>query len=632
MSYILLVDDDPGFADAAGKILNIDGHGVISASNGTHALELIEAGLAGIDLVLMDIDPECRCVEAARTLIGNYDLPVLFLYNDADLPLLAKTECVASYGFICKQSCPQALSSSVAHALTLHSFHAEVKRTAAGQRASEQQLRDLIEKMPDGVYKSTHEGRFIEVNPAMVSILGYDSKEELMAIDIKTELYFTATDRESAALEEKLEEMAVFRLRKKDGSEIWVEDHGSHIVNDAGTVLFHEGVLRDVTERIRSERQLLQAQKLDGIGTLAGGIAHDFNNLLAMILGAAELLHRQTLSLPHLQKNVERIIQASERGTSISRQLLLFSRPDEAELKPISISNTIIELQEMLRHFLPKSIVIETKIDVECGMIMGDMGQIHQALMNLVLNASDAMQGHGVLTIREFSIDTKNPQSSDPAKVSRPHIAVSVTDTGIGMDQSVVAKIFDPFFSTKQPGKGTGLGLAIVHGIVKNHRGFIDVYSKVNEGSTFTLYFPAINWKEDQPDRTIFLPEDKQSGTILLVDDEKIIRDMLVEFLEECGYTLLTAANGVEGLRLYEERAKDIDLVITDLGMPEIGGEELYHELRKLDRRVKVIVSSGYLDGSTKTDLLHIGVKDVLTKPYKFEDIRRVVRETIAAE
>ncbi|HLP17589.1 MAG TPA: response regulator [Bacteroidota bacterium] len=631
MSYILFVVDDAVSDDVAGRLLKEDGHAVLSASSGARALEILRSGMTGLDLVIMDLETCPDAIETARTLFQEFGLPLLFLYSEKNLTVLDDTHGLTSYGFIHKQSCPNALIASVRSALALQSLHAETRRATAAQRTSELQMRDLIEKMPDGVYKSTHEGRFIEVNPAMVKILGYDSKEDLMSIDIKKELYFTVTDRESAALEEKLEEMAVFRLRKKDGSEIWVEDHGSHIVDEHGNVLFHQGVLRDVTERIRSERQLLQAQKLDGIGTLAGGIAHDFNNLLAMILGSAELLHRQTTALPHLQKYVERIIQASERGTSISRQLLLFSRPDEAELKPISISHTIIEIEEMLRHFLPKSIVIETDTHVDNGMIMGDMGQIHQALMNLVLNASDAMQGHGKLTIREFSVNARNPHSTEPDGVLAPHIAVSVSDTGLGMEASVVGKIFDPFFSTKEPGKGTGLGLAIVHGIVKNHHGFIDVQSEPNKGSTFTLYFPAIPCKEQIVEADPFETDGNQTGTILLVDDERLIREMLVEFLEECGYTLLTAVNGADALRLFQANREQIDLVITDLGMPEIGGEELYHKLRELDRTVKVIVSSGYLDGSTKKDLLGIGVKEVLTKPYKFDEIKRVVRETINA-
>ncbi|MGE5313329.1 MAG: response regulator [Acidobacteriota bacterium] len=630
MSYILIVDADSVFAAAALKILNEEGHAVLTASDGSRALKMIRAGMTGIDLVLMAVTADHDCTADARTLSEEYRIPLVFLYGDDDVRLLPRMQHITAYGYIHKPSCPHALSAGVSSALSLVSIHRETSRSAAAHRTSEQQLRDLIEKMPDGVYMSTHEGRFIEVNPAMVNILGYASKEELLAIDIKTQLYFTPTDRESAALEERLEEMAVFRLRKKDGSEVWVEDHGSHIVNEHGAVIFHQGVLRDVTERIRSERQLIQAQKLEGIGTLAGGIAHDFNNLLAMILGSAELLYRQTASLPHLQKNLERIIQASERGTSISRQLLLFSRPDEAELRQISISHTIVELEEMLRHFLPKSIAITTEINVENGMILGDAGQVHQALMNLALNASDAMDGRGTMTIREYSVTVRNPHGA-PDTVPAPHIAVSISDTGSGMEPSVVAKIFDPFFSTKQAGKGTGLGLAIVHGIMKNHRGFIDVCSEPGSGSTFTLYFPAVTPERQQPKPAPEPCDAREQGVILLVDDEQIIRDMLSEFLQECGYAVLEAANGNDAIRMYQSRRQEVDLVITDLGMPGIGGEELFRELRTINGEVKVIVSSGYLDGATKADLLAIGVKDVLTKPYRFEEIRKAIRRIIAA-
>jgi signal transduction histidine kinase len=252
------------------------------------------------------------------------------------------------------------------------------------------------------------------------------------------------------------------------------------------------GIVQDITKRKLLEAQLTQSQKLEGLGTLAGGIAHDFNNLLAVILGSAELMQQQAADQPTLKKQVDRIIEATERGRSISRQLLIFSRPGQAELQPISLTHTLNELSDLLSHFFPKSIKIATSIDVDYGMIMGDAGQIHQAILNLAINAGDAMTNDGTLTIREFTVAPEVVAERFGTGAAGPYVAVSVTDTGTGMDEATRAKIFDPFFTTKEKSKGTGLGLAIVQTIVNNHRGYIDVESAPGKGTTFTLMFPTV--------------------------------------------------------------------------------------------------------------------------------------------
>ncbi len=386
-----------------------------------------------------------------------------------------------------------------------------------------------------------------------------------------------------------------------------------------------QGIFRDIADRKRLEQQLLQAQKLEGIGTLAGGIAHDFNNLLAMILGSAELLHLHSEEHPKLRKYVDRIIEASERGASISRQLLIFSRPDQAELKKISLSNTIAELEEMLKHFLPKSVAVETKLNPQWDFIMGDAGHVHQALLNLALNANDAMPEGGSLTITQYPAPYEVVQKTIPQCLPGRYVAVSIADTGCGIADAVKAKMFDPFFSTKERGKGTGLGLSIVHGIVKSHQGYINVETRSTKGTVFTVYFPVV---EEETRASVPLPAPPVRGnneSILIVDDEALIRDMLKEFLEECGYSVLTASDGREALEVYTRKPSAIDIVITDLGMPEMGGEELYTCLRSINPSAKVMVSSGYLDKSTKDKLIAMGIRDVLTKPYRLDAIQSAI-------
>jgi PAS domain S-box-containing protein len=388
------------------------------------------------------------------------------------------------------------------------------------------------------------------------------------------------------------------------------------------------GTIQDVTERKLLEHQLIQAQKLEGIGTLAGGIAHDFNNLLAMVLSTAELLKKRIADDPAQHRHIDRIIETAHRGTSITKQLLLFSRQDDAELEAISLSHIITEIQDMMTHFLPKDITVRVDIAVHNGLIMGDSGYIHQALMNLAINSRDAMPDGGVLTFSEHSIDSASLRSRFSGVEDGAYIALSVSDSGVGMKEEIRKKIFDPFFTTKERGKGTGLGLAIVHSIVKSHHGFIEVQSEPGKGTTFLMYFPTVVQREPERAEPKTGPV-KDTETILLVDDEDIIREMLQEQLQEYGYVVMTAANGVEALEKYREYGASIDLVITDLGMPRMDGATLFKKLFELNNAVKMIVSSGYLDNSSKSDMKERGIKDVLTKPYRFADIQKAIRTVL---
>ncbi len=387
--------------------------------------------------------------------------------------------------------------------------------------------------------------------------------------------------------------------------------------------------IQDITDRKLLEQQLIQAQKLEGVGTLAGGIAHDFNNLLAMILGSAEMMRHHINGCDSAAKYVDRIIDASERGTSISRQLLIFSRPDQAEQKPISIGQTIDELQNMLKHFLPKTIAIEAAREPGTRTIIGDAGQLQQALINLALNAADAMKQTGRLKISEFYASSDDLRGKFPLIQSGRYVGICVADTGMGMDEALLGKIFDPFFSTKEKGKGTGLGLAIVHGIVKSHRGFIDVRSVPGKGTNITLYFPATDKKERVEKKGNAPESGKQVGTILLVEDETVFLDVMRESLAEAGYRILTATNGSIALEIFTAHHPSIDLVITDLGMPDVGGEELIGRLRAVVPRVIIIVASGYVEPTTRERLRESGIRTFLNKPFKMEEIHAAVQNEL---
>jgi PAS domain S-box-containing protein len=399
-------------------------------------------------------------------------------------------------------------------------------------------------------------------------------------------------------------------------------------LHDGAEITGTVGINIDVTQLRTLEHQLLQAQKLEGLGTLAGGIAHDFNNLLSMILGSAELLRMHTKGNEKIQKHVERIIESSERGASISRQLLLFSRPDQVKLEPLSVSHILLQVEEMLRHFLPKDISVTTSINIENGMIMGESGHIHQALLNLAINARDAMPNGGLLHMHATSMSGRELGRYHAGLEAEEYVLLKVSDTGIGMDEETLRKIYDPFFTTKEPGKGTGLGLAIVHGIVKSHHGFLQVESEVGNGTSFTICIPAI----DRTMQPLPVPKEYLSATketVLIVDDEDLIREVLYDTLEGEGYTVLAAEDGAEGLRMYNQFLETIALVITDIGMPKMSGSVFIRKLKEINPDVKVIVSSGFMDASAREQMLSLGVDAVLTKPYKFATIHAAVRKVL---
>jgi PAS domain S-box-containing protein len=507
----------------------------------------------------------------------------------------------------------------------------ERKLSEQALRESEEKYRRLFEDSKDGIYISTHDGAILDVNSSMLEILGFRDKEELKKFNTR-EFYFYQNDRLRFLKEFETKDFTKdfeMVLKKRDGSKAHVLVTSVVIRDDNGKPVLFNGSMRDITQNKQLEQQLMQAQKMESIGTLAGGIAHDFNNLLAMILGTAELIKRHAKNNPVIQGYITRIIEASERGSSISKQLLLFSRPEQAELQPISVHTVILQVTDFLTHFLPKTITVKREEENTSAIIMGDGGHLHQALLNLSINARDAMPNGGIITISARNVSGLEVRKKFSDAENHDYVALSVRDTGSGMDEEIHQRIFEPFFSTKARGKGTGLGLAIVHGIVQLHQGFIDVASTKGVGTTFTMYYPSIAVEatgEQQHETTM---EQKTNETILIVDDEEMLREILVESLKEEGYTMLSASDGIEALRIYDQRKDSISLVITDLGMPNMGGEELFAKLKSINNNVKVIVSSGFLDSSTRSDLLRRGIRDVLTKPYKFDLIFSTVRRVI---
>ncbi len=394
-------------------------------------------------------------------------------------------------------------------------------------------------------------------------------------------------------------------------------------------------IFQDVTERKKLEEQLLHAQKMESIGTLAGGIAHDFNNVLSMVLSAAEVMKLKAGDPTQVKHYADIVSRAAERGAGIAKQLLLFARSEKASMKPLHFSEIISEVDKLLQHSISKSISIKTEIHTTADLIMGDADQLHQAVLNLALNARDAVadlpsQGEIRLTVNEVS--SAEIQKYAPESRDGNYVAVSVSDNGIGIDETHLQRIFEPFFSTKERGKGTGLGLSIVHGIVKSHEGFVRVQSVKEKGTTFTIFIPAFQeHTAGVPSSPAQVPaatshDFKRTPTIMVVDDEEMLRSMLAEILQIEGWNVITAVDGVDAVEQYRLQWKDVDLVISDLGMPRMGGEEAFEEMKRINPAAKIIFATGFVNDDAKKDMQRKGVKGIVNKPFRFEEIIAVTR------
>jgi signal transduction histidine kinase/ActR/RegA family two-component response regulator len=395
---------------------------------------------------------------------------------------------------------------------------------------------------------------------------------------------------------------------------------------------------RDITERKEAEKerekmqaQFRQAQKMEAVGTLAGGIAHDFNNLLQAVQGYAQLLQMRKGEEDSGQRELSQIIRAAERGADLTQQLLTFSRKVESELRPIDLNHEVESVRLLLERTIPKMIQMEFHLAENLKIVEADPGQVEQILMNLAVNAKDAMPEGG-----RFIVETANVTLDENYCMIHPearpgeYTQLTVSDTGHGMNKKTLEHIFEPFYTTKETGKGTGLGLATVYGIVKSHKGHITCHSELDEGTTFKIYFPAIE-SEEKIVRAQEPLAAAQGGeeTILLVDDEEPIRILGSQILEEFGYTVLTAADGESALQLYQEEHQRIALVILDLIMPGMGGKRCLGELLKVNPEARVAIASGYSPDGPTREILKNGAKGFVSKPYDMRQMLNVVREVL---
>jgi two-component system cell cycle sensor histidine kinase/response regulator CckA len=519
----------------------------------------------------------------------------------------------------------------------LYSEIAERRQAVDSLRESETRFRILAESTFEGLCISEN-GVIIDANSSLARMVGC----ELPGIIGRSVSAFLEAEMAGPILEQlKSGSGAPYehRLRHADGTLIPVESRSKTIPYRGRMV--QVTTCLDISERRRNEdeHRLLEAemrqnQKLESLGTLAGGIAHDFNNIISIISGHAAALSLKLKDHPEAHATLHTIHEAAERGSAMVRQILTFARKSEADFRALRIQEMVAELVKMLRVTFPRTIEVHYSCPSDLPQVWMDPSQMHQALLNLCINARDAMAGTGRLEIATSLINGDEIASRFPAVAGKRLVRIQVSDTGVGMDESTRARIFEPFFTTKGRGRGTGLGLAVVYGVVRAHRGFIEVDSHPGKGTAFALYFPAserqaLPLAAEDAEAT---PACGGSETILVVEDEEDLRELLASMLHDYGYTILVARDGMEALERYRRHRQDIQLVITDMDLPKINGAAVSQAILSDNPGTRIILISGFLEAALKSSILESGVREFVAKPYTMAQILQIVRKVLDEE
>ncbi|MGO9146036.1 MAG: PAS domain S-box protein [Desulfomonilia bacterium] len=509
----------------------------------------------------------------------------------------------------------------------------ERKQAEESLKRSEERFRDIANLLPETVFETDENGILTFVNQSSLKQFGFTQAEVDKGLNVMD--VFAPEDRDRLIMNyqrvmqgERLG-LNEYMAQRKDGSTFPTLVH-STVINRDSKPAGLRGFFIDITDQKNLEQQLMRAQKMEAVGTLAGGIAHDFNNLLMGILGNVSLmLMHSDESHPFFDrlKSVEEYVQ---RGSDLSKQLLGFARGGKYEVKPTHLGEFIRKSSELFGR-TKKEIRIHHKVAEGLWSVEVDRGQMEQVLLNLFVNAWQAMPGGGDLYLSVENIDLDevvvSPYDINPGRF----VKVTVTDTGIGMDESVKSRIFEPFFTTKERGRGTGLGLASAYGIIKNHGGFIHVDSEKDFGTSFMIYLPASE-KQVQDDLGTKDEIMKGQEAVLLIDDEEMILDVGSRMLESLGYKVMPAPGGRQGLLIYEQNMDKIDLVVLDIIMPDFGGKETFDTLRRINPAVRVLLSSGYsLDGQAK-EIMQSGCKGFIQKPFSMAELSKKIREILDSD
>ena len=508
---------------------------------------------------------------------------------------------------------------------------------AATARRAEEKYRSIFENALEGIFQSTPQGTFLAANPAMARILGYSSPEELLRErrDISLQSYVDPRCREEFKhLVEAHGAVTGFEYEayRKDGSKVWVSENARVVRGEDGKVVCYEGTLEDITEHKRFQAQLLQSQKLETVGKLAGGVAHEFNSIMTAIIGQSELLLNELPPGSSLCKSAAEIRKAADRAAILTQQLLAYGRKQVLRPESLDMNAILAGMESALRHLMGRGTEVRIAPAARLKAVMADAGQVEQVIMNMAMNAADAMPNGGRLTLETANVTLDQEYVSRfPDLKAGEYAMLAITDTGAGMSNEVRARVFDPFFTTKGVGQGTGLGLSTCHGIIKQSGGHISVYSEPGLGTIFKVYLPQVEQQTKTPVVRPDLPSlPRGTETILLVEDDPSLREMAATLLRRLGYRVLAASNGIEALSLKQQRdIGHIDLLFTDVVMPHMSGKELAERVRALAPHTRILFTSAY----TENAIVHQGVMmkgvALLQKPFTPSALARTLREVL---
>ena len=670
MQKILAIDDKMDNLITLSALLKnlLPGCSVLTAQSGMEGIEMAKAELP--DTILLDVKmPGMDGFETCSRLMSDEStkrIPVIMITAiKTDPNSRVKGLEIGANAFLAKPIDQHELVSQVKVALRIKkaedalreqkdSLNRMVQERTAALRESERKYREIFENIIDVFYRTDNEGVIRIVSPSVEQIFGY-APDQVIGKRLAG-FYVNPEDRNQflSVLQEKGEVKGYEApLRAKNGSVVWVSTNAQFYRDEHGNILGVQGISRDITDRklamkekAKLQDHLQQVQKMESIGSLAGGIAHDLNNILFPISGLSEMLLDDILPDSPERESIEQIHKSAQRGSELVKQILTFSRQSKPRKLPIRIQPILKEVLKLARAAIPMNIEISSHISTDCGLVSADPTQVHQIAMNLITNAYHAVEQSGGtinVELKETAIgsnigmfhpafgekDELPPHAMPGDILPGGYLCITVSDTGTGIDQTLVDKIFDPYFTTKEQGKGTGLGLSVVHGIVKEHGGDISVYSEVGKGTTFHVYLPLL--KDDRGGQTAAVTRMYPTGCerILLVDDEESIAAVERMMLEKLGYQITVRTNSLDAVSAFKANPGNFDLVISDKGMPLMTGEQLARELISIRPEIPIIICTGFSDEIDEQQSKAMGIKGFLMKPVSLVDMAEMVRKVL---
>ncbi len=642
---ILIVDDEPRIRDSLKLLLDEQGYDVYTVSSGQEAKDILSVyqfDLALLDMIIPDMNGHQLMEYIYEKSPGTM---VVIITGHASLDSAIGALRRGAYDYLRKPFEFEELLKTVQNALDQKKLKSEKEIINGKLELSEERYRYLVQNSPDIIYTLDEDGNFTFVSHAVKRLLGYEP-DQLIGKHFSTIIHDEDIDRAQWVFNERRtgERAATgvqLRLKAAQGHDAFRSCDIRHLAIELKATGMYDkpvlepdkvylgthGVVRDISDRKRLEAQLQQAQKMEAVGTLAGGIAHDFNNLLMGIQGYTSLmLLKIDSNHPHYEK-LKSIEQYIESGAELTKQLLGFARGGKYDVKPVDL-NALVDKTATMFGRTKKEVIITTKFEQDVWAVEADQGQIEQVLLNLFVNAWQAMPGGGNLTLETQNVTLDAAAVSPYGLSPGSYVKISVSDSGLGMDENTRRRIFEPFFTTKEMGRGTGLGLASAYGIIKNHNGIIEVESKIGEGTTFTLYLPSSNKtvQKDAGQEGVIL---RGPETVLLVDDEDMIIEVGAEILEALGYKVLTARSGPEAIEVFRSNKNQVDIVVLDMIMPGMGGGDAYDQLREIDPGVKVLLSTGYSLRGEASEILKRGCNGFIQKPFNIKMLSQKLREIL---